>query len=105
MEEKLDEIHIKGRPEAVKRTRREAAIYAWERLREEGEMKPSRLADDTLGQFFDDPDLNYSTAAGEHPGYQLLDNYLREAVRQLPGVHPRHHTWQFREPEDGDENT
>lgn len=103
METKLEELNIKGRPEAVKRARRRAAAYAWERLREEGEMKPSRLADDTLGKFFDDPDLGYSTASGEHPGYQLLDNFLRETVRELPGVHPRHQTWEFREPGENDE--
>jgi hypothetical protein len=99
MEAQLDEIHIKGRPDSVKRTRKEAAIYAWERLREEGEMRPSKLADDTLGEFFEDPNLNYSTSAGGHPGYQLLDNFLRETVRELPGVHPRGQTWQFREHE------
>lgn len=101
MEERLNEIHIKGRPAAVAATRREALVYAWERLREEGEMQPRRLADDVLGQYFDDPDLNYSvSASGGHPGYQLLDNFLRETMMELPGVYSTGKVWQFREDDD-----
>lgn len=105
MEARLDEIHIKGRASAVEATRREALIYAWERLREEGEMRPRDLADDVLGKFFDDPDLNYSTTPNNHPGYQLLDNFLRETLLQLPGVHSTGRVWQFREEVESDEDS
>ena len=97
MESQVASMDIKGRPTAVKRARRDALIYAWDRLREEGEMQPKRLADDVIGQFFDNPDLNYSVSASGHPGYQLLDNFLREAMLDLPGVHSTGRVWQFRE--------
>ena len=96
----LDELDIPGRPAAVERTRRKAVMYAWERLREEGAMKPSALANDTLGRFWDDPDLNYSSASGRYAGYQLWDNCVRTVLRELPGVHPNSPKWTFHTPED-----
>jgi hypothetical protein len=97
MEARLEQLDVKGRPAAVERTRRQAVKYAWGRLREEGEMQPSRLADDVMGQFFDHPDLGYSVSSSDHPGYQLLDNVLRDVMLDLPGVHSTGRVWQFHE--------
>jgi hypothetical protein len=96
----LDELDVPGRPRAVERTRRKAIMYAWDRLREEGKMETWRLAADTLGQYWDDPDLNYTTSGAAHrgPGYQLWDNCVRDALRELPGVHDGD-PWEFRESE------
>jgi hypothetical protein len=96
MESTLAGLEVPGRPAAVERTRREAIKYAWDRLREVGEMPPSRLADDVMGKFFENDDLGYSVSS-QHPGYQLLDNVLRDTVRELPGVHSTGRVWQFRE--------
>jgi hypothetical protein len=99
MKEQLAELEVPGRPAAVERTRREAVVFAWDRLREVGEVQPSRLADDVMGKYFEDDDLGYSVSK-EHPGYQLLDNVLRDTVRGLPGVHSTGRVWQFREEDD-----
>lgn len=96
MESTLAGLEVPGRPAAVERTRREAIKYAWDRLREVGEMPPSRLSDDVMGKFFENDDLGYSVSS-QHPGYQLLDNVLRDTVRELPGVHSTGRVWQFRE--------
>jgi hypothetical protein len=86
-EARLKEVNVPGRPASVERTRRKAIMYAWGRLREEGQMSSQRLANDTFGQFFEDPDLNYSTSASRYPGYQMWDNCVRDVLRELPGVH------------------
>lgn len=96
MKDRLTELDVPGRPAAVERTRREAIVFAWDRLRELGEVQPSRLADDVMGKYFDDDNLGYSVSS-QHPGYQLLDNVLRDTVRELPGVHSTGRVWQFRE--------
>ena len=99
MKDRLAELDVPGRPAAVERTRREAIVYAWDRLRELGEVQPSRLADDVMGKYFHDDDLGYSVS-GQHPGYQLLDNVLRGTLLELPGVHSTGRVWQFREETD-----
>jgi hypothetical protein len=102
MEAALEQLHVKGRANKVERTRRQAIKYAWERLREEGSMRPRDIANDTFGAFFDNPDLGYSTAGGDrYAGYQMWDNCVREVLKQLPGVHQSGRTWQFKEPENG----
>lgn len=94
MEAALEEMHVKGRASAVESTRREAIRYGWERLRAEGAMQPRDLGNDIFGQFFDDPNLGYSTASGRFAGYQLWDNCVRAVLRELPGV-VAGTTWQF----------
>jgi hypothetical protein len=99
MEEQLSEMDVPGRPAEVERARREAIKYAWERLRVEGSMKPREIANDTFGQFFEHPELGYSTSTGRYAGYQFWDNCLRSALKELPGVHQSGRTWVFREEE------
>jgi len=99
MEEQLSDMDVPGRPAEVERARREAIKYAWERLRVEGSMKPREIANDTFGQFFEHPELGYSTSTGRYAGYQFWDNCLRAALKELPGVHQSGRTWVFREEE------
>jgi len=98
MIEVLDDVAIPGRKAAVERTRREAVISAWDRLREEENMKTGELANDIFGQFFDNEYLGYSTSS-RYPGYGLWDNCIRDALQELPGVESpgrRGNKWRFR---------
>lgn len=100
METALADLDVPGRDPAVERTRRQAISWAWARLREEGSMRPRDLANDTLGQFFEEPNLGYGTASGRHAGYQLWDNCVRDVLRELPGVHTSTgKEWSFEEPD------
>jgi len=95
----LEELEVPGRAAAVEQTRRRAIMHAWDTLREHGEMKPWRLANDTFGAFFEEPDLDYSTASSRYAGYQMWDNCIRDTLRELPGVHTGS-VWRFVENND-----
>lgn len=99
MEAKLEDLNVPGRPPAVEETRREAIKFAWDRLREAGEIQPRDLANETFQEFDDDPDLGYSASGTRYDGYQLWDNCVRGVLRELPGVYPGSGSagWKFRE--------
>lgn len=102
MEAKLADLDVPGRPPEVEETRREAIKFAWETLREAGEMQPRELANETFHEFEDDPNLGYSAGGSRYDGYQLWDNCVREVLRELPGVHPGSGSggWSFHEDDD-----
>lgn len=85
MRDALADVDVPGRKAAVEKTRRDAVMYAWERLREQGTAETQELANATFGAFWDDDDLGYSVSS-RYPGYQLWDSAVRDALKQLPGV-------------------
>jgi len=85
METALENIEVPGRKSRVGYTRREAVKFAWDLLREAGEAQSSWLANSTFGEFFEEPDLKYSTSS-RYPGYGMWDGCVRDVLKQLPGV-------------------
>jgi len=85
-EDALEELNVPGRPQRVEDTRREAIMWGWDYLRENGPMSPTELADAIFTEFEDNPDLDYSRSEERHPGYQFWDNCGRSVMRELPAV-------------------
>jgi len=84
-EEVAQDVKVPGRSAGVERVRREALLWAWDYLREHEHTTSSEIANATFGAFFDERKLKYSTSS-RYPGYGLWDNYLRDCLKQLPGV-------------------
>lgn len=100
-EEVLEAADISG-SSAVQRNRREAALWAWDYLREQGECQAGEIANATFGAFWD-VQLNYSTSSRGRAGRTLWQNCLRELLKKLPGVEQpdgRGGTWKFVEGDD-----
>jgi len=80
----------------VQRNRREALLWAWDYLRQEGKAQSSQIANATYGAFWDD-DLGYGVQT-RYPGRGLWQGYLREELAKLPNVDDppqRGRTWEF----------
>lgn len=101
MRDALDELTITGRGAATKRVRREATVWAWNYLREHGTRRSSEIANATFGAYWGRDHLGYSTSgAGPYAAYGVWDSYLRDVLKQLPGVEAppeRGSRWRFDE--------
>lgn len=96
--DQLEAMDITGRRAETRKARRDAALWAWEFLRDNADREPtsSEIANATFGAFFNEP-IGYSTSE-RYPGYGLWDNFLRETLAELPNVEAppeRGSRWRF----------
>lgn len=100
-EEAAQAVDIPGRSAETRTARQDALLFAWEYLREHERAQSSEIANATFDAF--EGEVGYS-AQEKYRGRGLWQGYLREALRELPGVDgpgERGRTWEF--VEDGAE--
>jgi len=92
--EAVEVADIPGRSEETRRARAEALLWAWDYLRAQGREQSSRIANATFDAF-DEDRIGYG-AQERYRGRGLWQGYLRDELRDLPGVEgpgARGRTW------------
>jgi len=94
--EAVEVADIPGRSEETRRARAGALLWAWDYLRAQGRAQSSMIANATFDAF-EEEEIGYG-AQERYRGRGLWQGYLRDELRDLPGVEgpgARGRTWEF----------